>query len=104
MNLLKKNCLYLSNLNYDWSTDIPNSFTAPYTNSFNESRNNIIKVFKLNTYGYHNFNRFRNRILDMEHIKSSYFLDEHVVCARMKMPPGTVLYINLYTKKGLDVL
>lgn len=54
-----------------WSTGILNSFTTPYTNGFTEGTNNIIKVLKRNAYGYRNFDRFRNRILHMDHIKSS---------------------------------
>lgn len=46
-----------------WSVGILNSFDCPYTNGFTEGANNKIKVLKRNAYGYHNFRRFRNRIL-----------------------------------------
>ena len=46
-----------------WSKGILNSFDCPYTNGFTEGANNKIKVLKRNAYGYHNFQRFRNRIL-----------------------------------------
>ena len=49
----------------NWSTGILNSFSSPITNGFTEGCNNKIKVLKRNAYGYHNFNRFRNRILHM---------------------------------------
>lgn len=49
----------------NWSTGILNSFSSPVTNGFTEGCNNKIKVLKRNAYGYHNFNRFRNRILHM---------------------------------------
>lgn len=54
-----------------WITGILNSFTTPYTNGFTEGTNNTIKVLKRNAYGYRNFSRFRNRILHMNHQKSS---------------------------------
>ena len=49
----------------NWSTGILNSFSCSVTNGFTEGCNNKIKVLKRNAYGYHNFNRFRNRILHM---------------------------------------
>ena len=49
----------------NWSTGILNSFSCPVTNGFTEGCNNKIKVLKRNAYGYHDFNRFRNRILHM---------------------------------------
>lgn len=54
-----------------WMTGILNSFETSYTNGFTEGTNNTIKVLKRNAYGYRNFNRFRNRILHMNHAKSS---------------------------------
>ena len=47
----------------NWFTGIINSFNSPITNGFTEGCNNKIKVLKRNAYGYHNFRRFRNRIL-----------------------------------------
>lgn len=55
----------------NWITGILNSFETPYTNGFTEGTNNTIKVLKRNAYGYRNFNRFRNRILHMDHAKNS---------------------------------
>lgn len=49
----------------NWYNEIVNSFYFNYTNGFTEGCNNKIKVLKRNAYGYHNFNRFRNRILHM---------------------------------------
>ena len=46
-----------------WYRGIVNSFSSPYTNGFTEGCNNKIKVIKRVSYGYRNFNRFRNRIL-----------------------------------------
>ena len=55
----------------NWLDGILSSFTTPVTNGFTEGCNNKIKVLKRNAYGYHNFNRFRNRILHMfSHQKS----------------------------------
>jgi transposase len=48
---------------YSWFTGILNSFDTPFTNGFTEGCNNKIKVLKRNAYGYHNFKRFRKRIL-----------------------------------------
>jgi transposase len=53
-----------------WSKGILNSFDCPYTNGFTEGVNNKIKVLKRNAYGYHNFTRFRNRILHMFHVST----------------------------------
>jgi len=55
----------------NWMTGIVNSFETTYTNGFTEGTNNTIKVLKRNAYGYRNFSRFRNRILHMNHAKSS---------------------------------
>lgn len=49
----------------NWSTGIFNSYDVPYSNGFTEGCNNRIKVLKRNAYGYHNFERFRKRILHM---------------------------------------
>lgn len=49
----------------NWFKQITNSFDQPITNGFTEGCNNKIKVLKRNAYGYHNFNRFRKRILFM---------------------------------------
>ena len=54
----------------NWMTGILNSFSTPVTNGFTEGCNNKIKVLKRIAYGYHNFDRFRNRIL---HIFSNQF-------------------------------
>ena len=48
---------------FNWLKGILNSFLTPITNGFTEGYNKI-KILK-NTYGYQNFNRFRNRILHM---------------------------------------
>jgi len=48
---------------FRWKDGIFNSLSAPFTNGFTEGCNNKIKVLKRNAYGYHNFSRFRNRIL-----------------------------------------
>ncbi len=53
-----------------WFSDIINSFDSNITNGFTEGCNNRIKVLKRNAYGYHDFNRFRNRILHMFYYKS----------------------------------
>ena len=53
-----------------WLSGILNSFETAYTNGFTEGTNNTIKVLKRNAFGYRNFNRFRNRILHMDHAKS----------------------------------
>lgn len=47
----------------NWLKPILNSFVFKYTNGFTEGCNNKIKVLKRNAYGFHNFKRFRNRIL-----------------------------------------
>lgn len=47
----------------NWITPILNSFSTNITNGFTEGCNNKIKVIKRISYGYRNFNRFRNRIL-----------------------------------------
>ena len=49
----------------NWMNGILNSFLTPVTNGFTEGCNNKIKVLKRNAYGYQNFNRFRNCILNM---------------------------------------
>jgi len=49
----------------NWLTPILNSLCCSYTNGFTEGCNNKIKVLKRNAYGFHNFKRFRNRILYM---------------------------------------
>ncbi len=54
----------------NWFSGIINSFDSNITNGFTEGCNNRIKVLKRNAYGYHNFNRFRNRILHMFYYKS----------------------------------
>ena len=56
----------------NWITGILNSFSTPVTNGFTEGCNNKIKVLKRNSYGYQNFNRFRNRILHMFAYKQLY--------------------------------
>lgn len=43
--------------------EIVNSFDIPYTNACTEGFNNKIKVIKRNSFGFKNFDRFRNRIL-----------------------------------------
>ncbi|MEE0686256.1 MAG: ISL3 family transposase, partial [Lachnospiraceae bacterium] len=48
-----------------WITGILNSFTTKFTNGFTEGCNNKIKVLKRNAYGYRNFKRFRNRIIQI---------------------------------------
>lgn len=48
-----------------WRISILNSFGCKYSNGFTEGCNNKIKVLKRNAYGFHNFKRFRNRILYM---------------------------------------
>ena len=55
----------------NWSKSIFNTFDYPYTNGFTEGCNNKIKVLKRNAYGYHNFDRFRKRILHMFNYKKS---------------------------------
>ena len=47
----------------NWFHYILNSKLTPLTNAFTEGMNNKIKVLKRNAYGFHNFHRFRNRIL-----------------------------------------
>lgn len=47
----------------NWKEEICNSKLVQYTNGYTEGCNNKIKVLKRNTYGYRNFERFRNRIL-----------------------------------------
>lgn len=47
----------------NWSQYILNAFDCPYTNSYTEGVNNVIKVIKRNAFGYCNFENFRNRIL-----------------------------------------
>ena len=54
-----------ANTMMNWLTGIPNSFSSTITNGFTEGCNNKIKVLKRNAYGYRNFNRFRNRILNI---------------------------------------
>lgn len=46
-----------------WFKPITNSFFCTYSNGFTEGCNNKVKVLKRNAYGFHKFNRFRNRIL-----------------------------------------
>ena len=46
-----------------WLTPILNSLEYEYTNGFTEGCNNKIKVLKRNAFGFHDFKRFRNRIL-----------------------------------------
>ena len=46
-----------------WLAPILNSLEYEYTNGFTEGCNNKIKVLKRNAFGFHNFKRFRNRIL-----------------------------------------
>jgi len=62
----------------NWSEPILNSFDFHYTNAFTEGCNNKIKILKRNAYGYHNFRRFRNRILHMFH---NSFLEKQAVSA-----------------------
>ncbi len=47
----------------NWFELILNSKTTPLTNGFTEGKNNKIKVLKRISFGYRNFDRFRNRIL-----------------------------------------
>ena len=54
----------------NWFSGILNSFETSYTNGFTEGTNNTIKVLKRNTFGYSNFNRFRNRILYIDYAKN----------------------------------
>lgn len=42
---------------------IINTFECPYSNGFTGGSNNKIKVIKRNSYGFRNFENFRNRIL-----------------------------------------
>ena len=48
----------------NWYTPIANSFKYPdLSNGKTEGINNKIKVFKRVSYGFRNFDNFRNRIL-----------------------------------------
>lgn len=47
----------------NWFEYILNSLDTPYTNGFEEGKNNRIKALKRNAYGVQNFERFRKRIL-----------------------------------------
>ncbi len=49
----------------NWLPYILNSIKYKYTNGFTEGFNNKIKVLKRVSYGFRNFNRFRNRILHL---------------------------------------
>ena len=49
-----------------WEPYILRAFSSGYTNGYTEGCNNKIKVLKRNCYGVRNFNRFRNRILQMK--------------------------------------
>ena len=59
-----------ANTMMNWLTGILNSFSSTITNGFTEGCNNKIKVLKRNSYGYRNFNRFRNRILHIFSLQS----------------------------------
>lgn len=55
-----KNCI---NALRNWHQEILHAFKYGYTNGPTEGFNNKIKVLKRVSYGFRNFNRFRNRIL-----------------------------------------
>lgn len=54
---------YMVNTFKNWEDEIINSFLYPFTNGFLEGKNNRIKVIKRMSYGFRNFERFRNKIL-----------------------------------------
>lgn len=58
-----KEYISCTNVFSNWFNEIVNSFDVPYTNGCTEGFNNKIKVLKRNTFGFRNFERFRNRLL-----------------------------------------
>ena len=48
---------------HNWSTEILNALSVPYSNGFTEGCNNKTKVLKRVCFGLRNFERFRSRIL-----------------------------------------
>ena len=50
----------------NWRTEIANIVGATISNGFIEGSNNKIKVLKRISFGVQNFERFRNRILNLQ--------------------------------------